>query len=251
MDEKTIAQIVEKVFEKAKKEHASHSRYALSNHISDKTNLSSKTLERAYDRYIDKKSKHGAPNAESIDLLCTYLGYNDYEDWAKGNHFKKKKVAKKKVVQNGDGKEKRLVITISIAISIGLLFFIAQRWNGIADFNKNYVKEAQCMTWADSIYVKVYCNEAPLSNYGTKVEPLNEERLVNMKQVAVHAAFKFFSEDGKPLIWYYKNKEGEIEYFTAPGLHPENGKTLRKITPHIIQTYIPVHSNNKDSFLNN
>ena len=54
----------------------------------------------------------------------------------------------------------------------------------------------------------------------------------------------------KPLIWYAKNKEGEIECFTNPGLHPITGKTLDEITPYIIQKYVPIHSNNNDSFVN-
>ncbi len=63
-------------------------------------------------------------------------------------------------------------------------------------------------------------------------------------------ATDFFVEGTeRPLIWYYKTKEEEIEYFTSPGLHPTTGETLRKITPYIIQTYVPKHIDRKSSFV--
>lgn len=68
-------------------------------------------------------------------------------------------------------------------------------------------------------------------------------------KVNVHAGYPFFSEDGKPLIWYYKNKNGKHEYFTKLGFHPTSGETLKKITPYIIQTYVPMHIDTQESFM--
>lgn len=138
--------------------------------------------------------------------------------------------------------EKTLKITISVAFGIVLLIFGLQRW-----YPDDTVKNPQgdeCMTWADSLYVTVSCDTSPFSKYGTDVKPLDRNELKNMRKVEVNAAYPFFADDGSPLIWYYKNKEGEHEYFTAPGLHPVTGETLRKITPYIIQTYVPIHSEN-------
>ena len=105
------------------------------------------------------------------------------------------------------------------------------------------------MTWADSLYIRVSCTTGPLSKYGTRIEPLDEKRIKNFKKVEVTAAYQFFTKEGKPRIWYLKNKKGEIEYFTAPGLHPVNEETLRKITEGIIQKYVPIHTTKEDSFL--
>ena len=60
---------------------------------------------------------------------------------------------------------------------------------------------------------------------------------------------QIFTDTNKPLIWYYKNSNGEIEYFTAPSLHPINGEMLHKITPLTIQNYRPIHIDRKDSHL--
>ncbi|MFD2586145.1 hypothetical protein ACFSQJ_04345 [Croceitalea marina] len=120
----------------------------------------------------------------------------------------------------------------------------------INNTSNQLVNPSSCMTWADSIYVEVSCDNGPFSRYGTKVDTLDQMKLKKMKKVTVDAAYKFFSESNEPLIWYYKKSSREIEYFTAPGLHPTNGETLRKITPYIIETYVPIHSKKKNSFIN-
>lgn len=245
MDEKRIEEIVRKVFEKAKKEHAHHSRFALSNHISEHSELSSKTLERVYDRYIDKKGNHGIPHADSVRLFCKYLGFEAYADYVKrypspynGNGSKK----------SGSINLKKISITISIVFGIVLMFFGIQKWTASPQGNNS--EGDNCMTWADSLYVAVSCDSGPFSKYGTKVEPINPFKLEKFKKVEVNAAYLFFSEEtNNPLIWYFKNKDDEFEYYTAPGLHPTTGETLRKITPYIIQTYVPMHTDQKSSFV--
>ena len=234
MDEKRIEEIVLKVFEKAKKEHASHTRFALSNHISEHSDLSSKTLERAYDRYINKQRKHGAPHADSVNLFCLYLGYENYADYLKHNRKNSKE-------------RKWITITVSIVFGSILLILGVQYWPVIDRMENN--PENQCMAWADSLYVKVDCTTQPFSEFGTKVEPMDQSKLDNLKKVKVNMATSFFTENGKPMIWYYKSKDGEMEYFTAPGLHPITGETLKKITPYIIETYVPAHINRKGSFV--
>lgn len=243
MDENKIAEIVRKVFDKAKKEHASHSRFALSNFVSDKSNLSSKTLERAYDRYIDGKRKHGPSSAESVNLFCNYLEYENYGAYVKSNPDE----GNIKLPPKGSDKKRKLIIAMNLVVGLVLLIF------GIKNWSTNYPSiddtRTECMTWADSLYVKISCEEGPLSKYGTQVKPLDIMELKNMKKLKVNAAYSFFTEDGKPLVWYYKKSNKEIEYFRAPGLHPTNGETLRKITPYIIQTYVPIHSINQESFI--
>ena len=55
-----------------------------------------------------------------------------------------------------------------------------------------------------------------------------------MRKVPVDAAYHFFSEDNAH------------EFFTSTALHPVTGETLRKITPYIIQTYVPLHMYKKE-----
>lgn len=189
---------------------------------------------------------------------------------------KKEEEERKKQEEIKKRKRKKLVITISIAF--GAILTITQIFkNQIfpgdlslpsnnetienpVNSNKKTIDnpinsniDAQlaintCMTWADSLFIKVACDEGPLSKFGTKVEPMIVAEFKNMRKVKVDLAYQFFTDTGKPLIWYHKNENNEHEYFTAPGLHPVDEETLRKITPYIIQTYVPMHLNKKESF---
>ena len=126
-----------------------------------------------------------------------------------------------------------------------LIIFGQKQWNkgvqGTQPSNSN------CMTWVDVSYVQVSCHSLPNSEKPNQVIPLDPLLLKNFKKVEVNAAYNFFTEDGKPLVWYYKNKQNEIEYYTAPGLHPITGKTLDEITEYIIDKYVPIHIDQKDS----
>lgn len=152
-------------------------------------------------------------------------------------------------IRKKEKKRRRRIITISISVAFGMTILIlgVQKWplNSL----KDYSARSECMTWADSLYVKVSCDKGPFSQFGTTVDSLDQMKLEKMRKVKVHAAYQFFSDTDEPLIWYYKKSNKEIEYFTAPGLHPTNGETLRKITPYIIQTYVPEHMNKKNSFV--
>ena len=85
MDDYRISHIVQKAFNKAKDSSASHRKYALARQISSEANLSSKTIERAYDRYINNKKNINPLQAESIDELCRYLGFENYAEYVNSN----------------------------------------------------------------------------------------------------------------------------------------------------------------------
>ncbi len=143
---------------------------------------------------------------------------------------------------------KKIIPTISITVMCALISGFYFNYNNNRQAASTHVN--QCMTWADTSYVKVSCDMGSLSKYGTPIKPLNPAEFKTMKKVNVSMSFDFFSETtNKPLVWYYKNKNGEVEFFTAPGLHPVNGETLKKITQTIIENYVPLHSNNLNSFV--
>lgn len=248
MDDNRIEEIVWKVFEKANEKSVSKAKSALANQIANEITekykyIHPKTLERAYDRYINKNKKQGIPQGESIELFCQYLGFKNYADYIK-KYPAKKGIGSKK---GGTIKSKWIVISIVITFVAALMIYGIQKWP--SNNRVNYSKEENCMTWADSIYIRVSCTTGPLSKYGTRIEPIDEKKIKNFKKVKVTAAYQFFTIEGKPRIWYLKNKNGEIEYFTAPGLHPVNEETLRKITEGIIQKYVPIHTTKEDSFV--
>lgn len=243
MNEVIIGDVVYKAFEKAKEKCPKNSKYALSKYIEANTTLSSKTLERAYGKYIIKDGKKYELSTESINLLCKYLGYENYEDYATKN-----KGRTTQPEQPGKPPKRKLYISLSIAFGVLLIIIItALQLN-----NKPvHVTENRCMAWKKNHYEEVSCYLTLNKKYGTKIEPYDSKLITNFKKVEVTMKTDFFTEDtNKPLIWYTKNKDGEIEYFTSPGLHPITGKTLDEITPYIIQKYVPLHSGNINSFAN-
>ena len=238
MDEIRIEEIVRRVFDKAKFGCVSHSRYALSKYVSEVIGLSSRTLERAYDRYINGDLEQGSPNADTVDFLCGYLGYENYAEYVSKNALPIKG-SEDGAPGKGGVQMKWILYLVGMTL---VVFFITSL------FRMN--QKPQCMTWVKTHYEEVSCNTEPSMVNGMAVVPYDKSKIMNFKKVEVTMSTPFFSEmTNQPLIWYHKTKEGEIEYFTAPGLHPVTGKTLDEITPYMIQKYVPMHTNHEDSFL--
>lgn len=281
MDHHIIGQIVKDSFEKAKTTSPKHSINALAHGIEEQSDprISYKTSVRAYKRYLKQDKTIGAPAADSINSFCIYLGYKDYQDYVLKNDLNRKdnlsdpidpksklqeKIVleeeektldliqdPKKVRQNDNRhlqeKNTRWRLWSMVIVLMGLGSYLTLQ---LIDLNENEVNEDKCMVWVIDHYEDIDCTLERHPELGTKVEKLVEERKANMKKVKVTASFHFFSEEtGTPLIWYYKTKSGTLEYFTSPGLHPIYGETLKKITPRIIQKYVPVHQMDKESFL--
>lgn len=248
MEERIIEAIVRTAFEKAKREHAVHSPFALSNHISDHSNLSSKTVQKLHKKYIGKDGSSRKPVSYSIDQLCKYLGYENYGEYYKDRFQDGLNVPETDqrldIPKKESSSKKKGWVQFMVAALIGILVF--------ATITKVWFQGGHdgCMSWADTLYVKLDCDLGPYSEYGTNVVPLDEKQLKNFRKVKVDMSTEFFSEQtGKPLIWYSKKDKDELEYFTAPGLHPVTGETLKGITEYIIDKYVPVHRFQPDSFL--
>lgn len=252
-------------FGKAEKEIGSSKKTHLAQHLSDILleeygyQINERTLRDHYTNHKNGRSDTQEDlKPKLISCLCDYLGYRDYADFVgqnRGRAIKRGKEKKENEKTWGEGEKEeektpqRLIIIIGVALVIVLLTTLILQ-NPLLNPDPTSPHKSRCMTWADSLYMTVSCDTGPYSEYRTQVEPLDKMKLKNFKKIEVNMTTQFFSENAKkPLIWYFKNKDGEIEYYTAPGLHPITGKTLREITPYIIQTHVPLHSNKKDSFL--
>ena len=241
MDEQIIKKLAEEVFEIAKKKSASHATYALAKPIESETALSSKTIERFYNRYISETKKKGKHDETTLSILCKYIGYQDYADYVAEN------TSKELIVKDEGKKEKEtyhkaeppvekarentihteekraklkkklqfIGITGFFIICLGLVAYINTD-NG----NVNKIKSQICITWNGDAYEEISCSQKPYSKYGTSIEPYDHNRLENFKRIKVDITTPFFADKThKPLIWYYKTKNGAIEYYSSPGLH--------------------------------
>lgn len=98
--------------------------------------------------------------------------------------------------------------------------------------------EEQCMIWKNTHYEVVNC-EQTFSTFmvQNQIIPKNDKLLRNFKKIDVTKKTIFFDRKNDPLLWYSKTRNG-IEFFNQPGIHPETGKTLKPVTPYILNKYV-------------
>ncbi|MFD2826471.1 hypothetical protein ACFSYG_08300 [Leeuwenhoekiella polynyae] len=220
---------------------------------------SAKTLTKAYN-YCTSEGKNGSrPSKHTLNRLCKYLGYNDFAEFVEKNKVKERVYDSPDISQkdeNDDSSVGTATVTnqknwrsISIFGTFALTLIIAVYF--IAENNASELgASVKCMTWTGTVYEEISCSAGSYSEYGTAIEPYDQKRFENFRRIDVDITTLFFSEQNqKPLVWYYKNETGEIEYYTAPGVHPVNGKTLKAVTEYIIEKYVPIHQNKSSSFI--
>ena len=89
-----------------------------------------------------------------------------------------------------------------------------------------------CMVWVDDHYEKTICSGARLE------KRLDKETLNDFKELKFLCKDSTFFSNGEPVVWYDKSNT-IMTYFTAPGIHPTNGKTLKSITQDMIDAHVP------------
>lgn len=205
--------LLEKVFEKAGKESGKGSLYGKAEYLSEKLledyrfQVSGKSLTRYY-------RKEFPPKKEVQDHLARYLGFSDYQNFcisqgpASEKRFPKRKLASRKL----------------------LLRFLIFPVIGVSGYVGYEAAEEDCMIWSTDRFEQVPCT----GNSEERV--LNRFELEDFRKVSLSDSTVFF-KDGEPKLWYHKNGD-QLELFSAPGLHPENGKTLRPITRYMIDKYL-------------
>ena len=82
----------------------------------------------------------------------------------------------------------------------------------------------------DRVYVDVFCDELI---EGREIIASNEERKM-IRKITKPDTLTIENALGK--VWYDKSN-GKVEFFTHYGIHPENGKTLKEVSSHILEVY--------------
>lgn len=264
-----IQNVVNDVFEKAKKECSSGAKGALSKHVAEKITeelkmtINERTLIRCYNKYILLWENIGVPIPENVNALCKYLGFKNYSEYQNNKAIPKSKVKTINDVtsqsedndtpedkkdedisgNNGSWQKKIVVIIISI-LSITLLYKNYNSNSTLVD-NSN-----ECMVWKETRYVKNSCNDKVDQKSGITVIPMDKTLMKSMRKVILKRSSIIFYKNGKPKYWYCKIAPNKVAFFTAPGLHPTSKKTLKAISKVIFNKYVPIHVNDKNSFVN-
>lgn len=229
--------ITKKAFAKAEKNFVNKRKYKLAESISEsieeknKVRIAKETFVNYYNKYIEKWENIATPKHENIELLCKYLGYNSFEDYLNQKNINNESISENELVnpipttQSNPKKEKimlRLLWILALAVTIGVSYSI------LAPKQTN-----ECMIWKNDHYEITACNGE------SNIIPLDPETLNAMKQlIGLCKDDTFFLPDDTPVVWYDKF-HNKLTFFTMEGIHPTNRRTLKPITPYIIDKYIP------------
>ncbi len=178
-----------------------------------KYSISSKSIIRYY-------KGESAPNQELKNYLCQFLGYDNYEKYLIWNSSMGKELIVTDSEKSTKNSPKKNIGIFFLAISLIVISAYVGFKNG----------EEKCMVWVNNKYVETSCLGEEFE------EKLNVQLLSNFKRISVMDTVTFF-KNGEVQVWYDKSNN-ELEYYTAPGIHPKNGKTLKPITKYIIEKYI-------------
>ena len=98
------------------------------------------------------------------------------------------------------------------------------------------LSKKDCIQWTGDHYEEVSC-DLKIDGIGTFNSPVPyDERIINLRRIKVCDTTVFFKNE-KAVVWYAKVGDS-VEFFNTHGMHPENGKALRAITPYIINKYV-------------
>lgn len=214
--------LVINAFEKAKNTVHTDVVSQLSTHISDvllsdyKYLVNERTLRNYYNEAIDCKDGDIRISRQNELHLSKYLGYEHYGDFLLKNGLTKQK-------------NKRANHTLSISVFIVVILL------GYSIFSN---KKENCMVWTNNDhYEKMNCND---NKEDIANKALDLKTLEHLKRVNPECDYPFFKIDGSTNLWYEKDMNGTLEYFTYHGLHPVTGKTLKPITEYMVKKYICV-----------
>ncbi|WP_178988659.1 hypothetical protein [Winogradskyella schleiferi] len=213
-------------FEKARKEVNSDKVFTRARHLSEQIyEINQFTFgERSLtEKFKTIKSNHeGEINLrkEVLEALSKYLSYDSFFNFSKVHKIETQSNKIKLVVFI---KKYSAVLIVSILLISSILIY-------------KYTTRQRWMVWQNDQYIEV---DFDVKKYDiNQLKIYKEERIKYFKKVFPSCEHIFFEKDGSIRIWYGKNKEKELEYFTALGLHPETGKTLKPITEYMINKHI-------------
>jgi len=99
----------------------------------------------------------------------------------------------------------------------------------------HFTSEKEWMEWINDHYEAIDWDGK--SDKGNRIIiPRNDYFIQNLRKIIPCDTTKY-ERNGRTCLWYEKSLTSKHEFFTAPGLHPENGKTLKKVTNHIMKNY--------------
>ncbi|WP_267403791.1 MULTISPECIES: hypothetical protein [unclassified Chryseobacterium] len=270
--------LIREVFKKAKEETEKTTKNALAGYLWTYFDerfpniISEKTLTRYYDAFVLETKNEIDIDLFILDKLSQYLGYENFTDFSrtfiKNDEEANKTTVKISVDQDEESlveKLSNIIINITNEQHFKMPDFMKKNGMGIVEiafllclasgsvmFSKKpkgagfagiLDSRPHCMYWDKSEYKPVDCEDKnPI--YG-QIIPFDYETMEYFKRIERKDTLTVENAAGK--VWYSKYN-GEVEFFTADGIDPNNGRELRKATPFMIDKYagLPIDSTEEE-----
>lgn len=262
--------LITEVFKKAEQESKRDTKNGLASYLwlyfkeDLKFEINDKSFSRYYDAYVIG-NKEIRIKPDRLDILSQYLGYKDFAEFS-GTFIKNDNEENKTTVKiSVDDDEESLTEKLSkIVINItneqyfkvpdflkknglGILemtFVLLMVTGGVVFSNNKTSKALGWMSgWGSPATDKPYmywdkdrymATDSSSLHSRVEVVPMRDFAFINMKKIMRPDTLTVDNAMGK--VWYDKSNN-HVEFFTSLGKHPENGKALKDVTEHILETY--------------
>ncbi len=261
--------LITEVFKKAEEESQRDTKNGLASYLwlYFKEDMGFDINDRSFSRYYDAYvigNKEIRINPDRLDMLSEYLGYKNFDDFS-GTFIKENDETNKTTVKiSVDNDEEslaeklsKIVINITneqyfkipdflkkngmgivemafviLLVSGGVVFSSGKKQAlGIASLWGTPAIEKPYMYWDKDRYI---ASDSSYINPQIEVVPMDPDKFVYQKKITRPDTLTIENAVGK--VWYDKSNS-HVEFFTNYGEHPENGKTLKVATVHIVETY--------------
>lgn len=262
MKEKSL--LIEKTFKQGENELGNKAKSAVANYLSiifeEKFGFTKneRTFVRYYDSLVENKTDYTIDEItlDQMSLYCGYLNFNDFCLKIKNESLK--------ITVSGDDKSvhafsdlSEIIINITVKPIFAMSEFLTKQNStgivgmvlvlgilganfGLFNNSRSEAKmplsllekpEEKWMYWDENEYKIEGFSHAKNDRYLVK---LDTAKLKNFKKITRPDTISYRSKDK---IWYSKHRN-KIEFFTDYGINPENNKTLKPVSDHIIARYV-------------
>lgn len=268
--------LINEVFKKGEYDSGKNKKYPLALYLkvhleTFKLFKDEKTFVRYYDAYVLEIKKEIDPDLDTLDKLSRYIGYENFTDFSNtfikkdeesiftevkvsvdGNEFSKSKAntdvnisitninkpsfpGKEFIVKNGLG---ILEMTfVLLLVTGGVVFSNGKKLDNTPSMklgffsNSNLDTENNYMYWDGEQF-----NPTDSSYIGPEFEVIAMDKRLLLHQRRITRKDTMTVENSLGRTWYSKYY-GNVEFFTADGIDPDNKKELKKSTPFMIEKY--------------
>lgn len=254
--------LVKTVFKTAKNSIPRGSKSSISTYLSSflEEQYGFERDERSYTRYYKSLVEDNTDyNIDDLALLylSKYIGYDNFEDFCdrvnlENDDSETFSLSFKEISE----KLQQIIITVSptvllpnfikknglgivemtfvlLLVTGGVVFSNGKGTPPIGIFSGSGTPaiEKPYMYWDKDRYI---ASDSSYINPQIEVVPMEPNKFVYQKKITRPDTLTIENATGK--VWYDKS-DNHVEFFTNYGKHPENEKTLKEATGHIIETY--------------